>query len=186
MPADLFTKVSASCAMRGFIESASPASGLRTGDTFTRMPRTPSAFNSASSVSLVLLSSRSMMPRRTAGSSLAHSVEHAGIVEAVGTRLHEHIAHETGASRQLEIGLKRLVGRLVADVGPVRIFFRRSEYVEMRVAGLWRRRESRLNTCVRVVRSGTVHSVSVRPRRRHPSSGPASLAQSARQRRPRP
>src|ERR1700688_2388215 len=36
---------------------------------------------------------------------LAHRIEHAGVVEAVGARLDEYIAHETDAACQFEIEL---------------------------------------------------------------------------------
>ena len=108
--------------MRGFIESAKPASGLRIGETLTRMPRTPSALSSASSLSLGLAFVEIDDAAAERRIELAHGVEHAGIVEAVGARLHEDVAHEAKAARQLQISLQRLVGRLVADVGAVGVF----------------------------------------------------------------
>src|SRR5450631_403467 len=88
---------------------------------------------------------------------LAHRIEHAGIVEAVGARLNEYVACETDAARQLEIELKRLVRRRVADVAAVRIFLGGAEHVKMRIAGVWRGREGRLKTGVRIVPGHFVH-----------------------------
>src|SRR5712691_10882193 len=45
---------------------------------------------------------------------LAHRVEHAGIVETIGARLHEDEALEAEAARELEVSLERRVRGLVA------------------------------------------------------------------------
>ena len=77
--------------MRGRIVAEKPGSGGFTGETLMRTPRTPSLSISASSASGAF-SSTSTMPRQRAMPDLAHRVEHAGIVAAVGARLHEHEA----------------------------------------------------------------------------------------------
>jgi len=43
------------------------------------------------------------------------------LFEAIGAGLHKDVAHEAETARELQIGLERLVGRLVADVGAVGI-----------------------------------------------------------------
>jgi hypothetical protein len=42
---------------------------------------------------------------------LTHRIEHVGVVEAIGARLHEHEALEPDAPRELQVGLKRLMWR---------------------------------------------------------------------------
>ena len=68
---------------------------------------------------------------------LGHGVEHARIVEAVRARLHEHEAREAEAARSAEKRVERRRGGLVTQVvGDVRVFSRRSENVEMGIAGV--------------------------------------------------
>src|ERR1700676_971275 len=90
----------------------------------------------------------------------AHRIEHAGVVEAISTRLHEYIAHESDAARQFEIALDRLVGRLVADVAAVGIFLGRTEHVKMCIAGVGRGGKDRLKTGIRIVLCNFVHGLS--------------------------
>src|SRR5215510_8387637 len=160
-------------AMRGSMEAASPASGLRIGEMLTRMPRTPTALRLDSSLSVVLLSSRSMIPRRT---KFAHGIQHAGIVKAIGAGLDEDVTHKAETADDLEIGLKRLIRRLIADVGAVRVTLGRAEHVEMRVAGVRRRCEGRFEAGIRIVLSCFVHGLPVMPLRR---IAPEILAPSA-------
>src|SRR5262249_20331721 len=82
---------------------------------------------------------------------LAHGVKHAGIVEPVGARLYEDEARKANAARELEIGRQRLVGRRVAQVRAVGVAIGRAEDVEVRVAGLRRRRIGRLEAVVGIV-----------------------------------
>src|SRR5262245_14508197 len=77
---------------------------------------------------------------------LAHGVEHAGIVAAIRARLHEHETldpeqfgeHEIVGERRQRRGITQLLRRS----GSIRIAVRRTEYVEMRVAGKRGRAES--------------------------------------------
>ena len=75
---------------------------------------------------------------------LAHRVEHAGIVAAIGARLHEHEALDAEVLRERQIVGERRERRRVAQLlvhAAVRIALRRSEHMEMRVAGIRRRAE---------------------------------------------
>ena len=68
---------------------------------------------------------------------LAHRVEHAGIVAAIGARLHEHEALDAEMLRERQIVGQRRERRRVAQRlvhAAVRIALRRSEHMEMRVA----------------------------------------------------
>src|SRR5258706_16203259 len=71
---------------------------------------------------------------------LIHGIQHAAIVETVCAGLHELEALKAEAPRDWEVLRERCRGRLVAQVGgDVRIFVRRPENMEMRVAGVARR-----------------------------------------------
>ena len=75
--------------MRGSIVAEKPGSGGLTGDTLTRTPRTPSLLHFGKrGVGLVLLDVDNAP--RSGGADLAHGIEHAGIVAAIGARLNEH------------------------------------------------------------------------------------------------
>src|SRR5262245_9267143 len=82
----------------------------------------------------------------TADPDLAHGVEHAGIVAAIGAWLHEHETldpkqfgeHEIVGERRQRRGITQLLRRS----GSITIAVRRTEYVEMRVAGERRGAES--------------------------------------------
>src|SRR3974377_2195394 len=91
---------------------------------------------------------------------LAHGIEHAVIVEAVGARLYEHVARETEPARQFQISFERFVRRLVADVGAVRVFAGRAEHMEMRVARVRWRRECRCESCIGII-GAVAHYISL-------------------------
>src|SRR6185503_2471619 len=69
------------------------------------------------------------------GPDLAHRVQHAPVVAAVGAGLHEHIALDAELPRVLQVVLERRARRRVAQVRGVRIALLGTEDVEMRVAG---------------------------------------------------
>ena len=69
------------------------------------------------------------------GAHLAHRIEHARVVAAVGARLHEHEALEPEAARQREIVLERRERRRIAQVAAVRIARGRAEHMEVAITG---------------------------------------------------
>src|SRR5262245_9553604 len=127
--------------IRGSMVAEKPGSGGLTGETLIRTPRTPSASISASSIRGVLVHVHDAAA--AADPDLAHGVEHAGIVAAVGARLHEHETldpeqfgeHEIIGQRRQRRGITQLLRRS----GSIRIAVGWTEYVEMRIAGERRR-----------------------------------------------
>ena len=122
--------------MRGFIVSEKPGSGGFTGETLMRTPRTPILSISASSASGAS-SSHVDDAAAARDTDFAHRVEHAGIVAAIGARLHEHEPLHAEVLGELQIIGQRRERGLVAQVlvdAAVRIAVRRTEHMEMRVA----------------------------------------------------
>ena len=131
--------------MRGRMVAEKPGSGGFTGETLMRTPRTPSlSMIRQQRVRRVLVDVHDAAAARDP--DLAHRVEHAGIVAAVGARLHEHepLDAEMLCERQI-VGQRRQRRRIAQRLvhAAMRIAIRRSEHVEMRVAGLRRRTERR-------------------------------------------
>jgi len=101
-----------------------------------------------------------MIPRR-GRIKFAHGIQHAGIIKAIGAGLDEDVTHKAETADDLEIGLKRLIRRLVADVGAVRVTLGRAEHVKMCVAGVRRRCEGRFQAGIRIVLICFVHDLPV-------------------------
>ena len=83
-------------------------------------------------------------PAAAREADLPHGVEHAGIVAAVGARLHEHEALHAEMPGELHVVRQRRERRRIAQVlvdAPVRIAVGGAEHMEMRVARQWRRLE---------------------------------------------
>ena len=79
-----------------------------------------------------------------AGTDLAHGIEHAGIVAAIGARLNEHEALHAEQPGKLQIvgerRKRRRIAQLLVDAA-VRIAVGRTEHMEVRVACIRRRPE---------------------------------------------
>ena len=109
-----------------------------------RTPRTPSAIHLGEQrVRRVLVDVDDAAAARDP--DLAHGVEHAGIVAAIGARLHEHETLEAEQRGELEKVGERRERRRVAQIlrrsASIRIAVRRAEHMEMRVACQRRRAE---------------------------------------------